>query len=114
MKKNIICKILIINSVLIGSMLFASCKKEEGTVFTATTENYNSSKDYLGGSNGRIIFWNDGDRVNINGNSYAITLDASDRNRATIHAEDIVSSPVYYGAYPANIVTSNIGGGYFV
>lgn len=87
--------------VSIASFCLSGCNKESDNIFTATTQNYESPKLHFNGSN--ITYWDNGDEVLINGNSYTISIDGSDNNKARIVANNV--TPIggnYYAAFPAD------------
>ena len=79
--------------------LFASCRRDESTHFTALTQRYDGGKAYVDGD---VVYWTSGDNVRINGGVYAVTVDGSNHNSATIDAEGVAAiGGVYYAVYPA-------------
>lgn len=79
--------------------LFASCQRDESTHFTALTQRYDGGKAYVDGD---VVYWTSGDNVRINGGVYAVTVDGSNHNSATIDAEGVAAiGGVYYAVYPA-------------
>ena len=93
------------NTLLLAllSLLFAACQKEN-SLFHLTAQQYsNSSKEYLTGS---VVYWSDGDQMNINGNTYTVVVDASNHNKATVDAPDATPyNGTYYAASPADLAT---------
>lgn len=84
------------------SFSFSSCQKESGNVFTITTADYDAGKTYMGDNH--VVYWHDGDELCINGGVYAVSVDASQNNRATIAADGITPyGDSYYAAYPAGL-----------
>lgn len=84
------------------SFSFSSCQKESSNVFTITTADYDAGKAYMG--NNHVVYWHDGDELCINGGVYAVSVDASQNNRATIAADGITPyGDSYYAAYPAGL-----------
>ncbi|MBO7489985.1 MAG: hypothetical protein J6T88_06880 [Bacteroidales bacterium] len=81
---------------------FAGCNRDKDSeVFTAITQGFSGSKDYMGGN---IVYWSDGDVLRINGGTYAVSVDGEHSNRATVNAEGVADfGGEYYAAYPASI-----------
>ena len=111
MKKNNNMKAncLFLTFIITACVLFSACKSNENNnTFSAVIASYNEDKDYM---SGRDIFWSEGDMVKINNGSYAIALDESDRNRATIYAEGVTAyNGSYYAAYPAGMAEIAVDG----
>ncbi len=111
MKKNNNMKAncLFLTFIITACVLFSACKSNENNnTFSAVIASYNEEKDYM---SGRDIFWSEGDMVKINNGSYAIALDESDRNRATIYAEGVTAyNGSYYAAYPAGMAEIAVDG----
>ncbi len=98
--------LLLIAAVMGISALTTGCRDDKSGVFTAITQNYSGAKDYIGGANGTMVFWNDGDAVRINDGTYTVDVSDGDGHRATIAAEGVAAyGGEYYAAYPANIST---------
>lgn len=81
---------------------FTGCNRDKDSeVFTAITQGFSGSKDYMGGN---IVYWSDGDVLRINGGTYAVSVDGEHSNRATVNAEGIAGfGGEYYAAYPASM-----------
>lgn len=107
--KNMKANCLFLTFIITACVLFSACKSNENNnTFSAVIASYNGEKDYM---SGRDIFWSEGDMVKINNGSYAIALDESDRNRATIYAEGVTAyNGSYYAAYPAGMAEIAIDG----
>lgn len=90
-------------SIILIAITIIGCNKDEKTnVFTATTQSYSSSKVHI---NGKIAYWDNGDRVMINGNSYSVTIEGSG-NTANIAANNVSAyDNKYYAAFPASRAT---------
>ena len=95
--------------IITACMLFSACKSNENVnTFSAVIASYNGEKDYM---SNRDIFWSEGDMVKINNGSYAVALDESNRNRASIYAEGVTTySGSYYAAYPAGLADIAVDG----
>lgn len=100
MKQKCTTKLFAILAV--ACIFVMGCREEnDDEVFTALTQDYNDSKDYISGS---MVFWSDGDTVRINNGTYTIAVDNGDSHRATINAEGVTAlGGEYYAAYPADI-----------
>lgn len=100
MKQKCTTKLFAILAV--ACIFVMGCREEnDDEVFTALTQDYNDSKDYISGS---MVFWSDGDAVRINNGTYTIAVDDNDSHRATINAEGVTAlGGEYYAAYPADI-----------
>ncbi len=107
--KNMKANCLFLTFIITACVLFSACKSNENNnTFSAVIASYNGEKDYM---SGRDIFWSEGDMVKINNGSYAIALDESDRNRATIYAEGVTAyNGSYYAAYPAGMADIAVDG----
>lgn len=81
---------------------FTGCNRDKDSeVFTAITQGFSGSKDYMGGN---IVYWSDGDVLRINGGTYAVSVDGEHSNRATVNAEGVADfGGEYYAAYPASM-----------
>ena len=91
--------------VMVSLCAFVSgCKSDkDSNVFTAVTQGFAGSKDYMGGN---IVYWSDGDRIRINDCTPTVVVDDEDRNRATVNGGAATPySGEYYAAYPADIST---------
>lgn len=100
MKQKCTTKLFAILAV--ACIFVMGCREEnDDEVFTALTQDYNDSKDYISGS---MVFWSNGDAVRINNGTYTIAVDNGDSHRATINAEGVAAmGGEYYAAYPADI-----------
>lgn len=100
MKQKCTTKLFAILAV--ACIFVMGCREEnDDEVFTALTQDYNDSKDYISGN---MVFWSDGDAVRINNGTYTIAVDDNDSHRATINAEGVTAlGGEYYAAYPADI-----------
>lgn len=83
-------------------LTLVGCHKDSDNLFTATTENYNSSKVHI---DGNFALWDDGDGLMINGNTYPVVLEG-DNHTAKISAHNVsANNGMYYAAYPAASAT---------
>lgn len=92
-----------------SATLTGCTEKGDGQVFTVKTTNYNNTaKDYVAASgNDFKVHWANGDEMNINGNTYALSVNA-DAQTATVTANDVMAiNGYYYAGFPASLCTVN-------
>lgn len=82
--------------ILISFILFCGCSKQDTVTLTLVTQNVKTNL------NGKNVVWCDGDRINVNGTDYTISVNG-DTARVRV---DISPDNKYYAYYPADGVNS--------
>ena len=98
--------------ILLFSMLLGGCLKEDSPVKEGNNR-LEIAAEGLGGHQKMYIddvnaYWLNGDKVNINGTEYTITVNSN--NPSTAYIENVPVTETYYGVFPASIFRSRDGG----
>ena len=108
-----------------AAMAFTGCSEKEENPFNGQTTNFTLSVADMNGQkahmDGNYACWDNGDAVNINGETYAVTVVNNDgvtingdNNSGSVDGSDaaLIDVPMadnYYAIFPADAATGNVG-----